>query len=209
VIFQVFSSPQLIRSTRAGGRSFRFVNRWTSRLSLRGCSRRCQAPNGSRVCLHYLDAFRILLLSVSSILNLSLLLVYGALRPAIATDGLVSFLHRSSLSQRSTSQSKMRYQDWDVLLFPEGSKVPIQEFKTQCHVTRDLGETLQPLSFPTNRVFQNLHSSIAKPLLAFHLRAMVPRSHTYRFSLPSFQACSKMHPSDSPFITGRSQDLHD
>ncbi|KAJ5273901.1 hypothetical protein N7478_009026 [Penicillium angulare] len=32
----------------------------------------------------------------------------------------------------------MRYENWDVLLFPEGSKVPIQEFKTQCFVTKDL-----------------------------------------------------------------------
>ncbi|KAL4897428.1 hypothetical protein BDV59DRAFT_197721 [Aspergillus ambiguus] len=31
----------------------------------------------------------------------------------------------------------MRYEDWDVLLFPEDSKVPIQEFKTQCFVTED------------------------------------------------------------------------
>lgn len=31
----------------------------------------------------------------------------------------------------------MRYETWDVLLFPEGSRVPIQEFKTQCFVTKD------------------------------------------------------------------------
>ncbi|KAL4917083.1 hypothetical protein BDW62DRAFT_89777 [Aspergillus aurantiobrunneus] len=31
----------------------------------------------------------------------------------------------------------MRYENWDVLLFPANSKVPIQEFKTQCFVTRD------------------------------------------------------------------------
>lgn len=31
----------------------------------------------------------------------------------------------------------MRYENWDVLLFPENSKVPIQEFKTQCFVTKD------------------------------------------------------------------------
>jgi|SRR5271155_4381491 len=91
------------------------------------------------------DAFRILLLSISSILSLSTSAYLRRTAPAIATDGLVPFLHRFSLSQRFTSQSKMRYQDWDVLLFPEGSKAPIQEFKTQCHVTRDLGETLQPL----------------------------------------------------------------
>ncbi|RJE19698.1 hypothetical protein PHISCL_07973 [Aspergillus sclerotialis] len=31
----------------------------------------------------------------------------------------------------------MRYENWDVLLFPENSKIPIQEFKTQCFVTKD------------------------------------------------------------------------
>ncbi|KAL4961215.1 uncharacterized protein BDV14DRAFT_127829 [Aspergillus stella-maris] len=31
----------------------------------------------------------------------------------------------------------MRYENWDVLLFPMTSKVPVQEFKTQCFVTRD------------------------------------------------------------------------
>lgn len=34
---------------------------------------------------------------------------------------------------------KMRYENWDVLLFPATSKAPIQEFKTQCFVTRDRG----------------------------------------------------------------------
>lgn len=37
----------------------------------------------------------------------------------------------------------MRYENWDVLLFPENSKVPIQEFKTQCFVTKDEGSYLQ------------------------------------------------------------------
>ncbi|KAK2801816.1 hypothetical protein FQN50_007561 [Emmonsiellopsis sp. PD_5] len=31
----------------------------------------------------------------------------------------------------------MRFENWDVLLFPDSSKVPVQEFKTQCFVTRD------------------------------------------------------------------------
>jgi hypothetical protein len=33
----------------------------------------------------------------------------------------------------------MRYSNWDVLLFPANSKVPIQEFRTQCCVTSDKG----------------------------------------------------------------------
>ncbi|KAJ5757086.1 uncharacterized protein N7511_007268 [Penicillium nucicola] len=32
----------------------------------------------------------------------------------------------------------MRYGNWDVLLFPELSRVPIQEFKTQCFVAKDV-----------------------------------------------------------------------
>ncbi|KAJ5761387.1 hypothetical protein N7533_003426 [Penicillium manginii] len=32
----------------------------------------------------------------------------------------------------------MRYENWDVLLFSAESKAPIQEFKTQCFVTKDL-----------------------------------------------------------------------
>ncbi|CAI7638728.1 unnamed protein product [Penicillium glandicola] len=31
----------------------------------------------------------------------------------------------------------MRYRNWDILLFPGGSKVPVQEFKTQCFVVKD------------------------------------------------------------------------
>ncbi|KAI2792063.1 hypothetical protein POX_b02097 [Penicillium oxalicum] len=32
----------------------------------------------------------------------------------------------------------MRYDNWDVLLYPGNSKVPIQEFKTDCQVARDV-----------------------------------------------------------------------
>ncbi|KAI0482538.1 hypothetical protein GGR56DRAFT_620364 [Xylariaceae sp. FL0804] len=31
----------------------------------------------------------------------------------------------------------MRFEDWDVLLFPKDSKVPVKEFKTSCHVIHD------------------------------------------------------------------------
>lgn len=33
----------------------------------------------------------------------------------------------------------MRYQNWDVLLFPELSKIPLQEFKVACSVIQDPG----------------------------------------------------------------------
>ncbi|KAI0136159.1 hypothetical protein BJ170DRAFT_573493 [Xylariales sp. AK1849] len=31
----------------------------------------------------------------------------------------------------------MRYEDWDVLLFPHNDKIPMREFKTQCHAVHD------------------------------------------------------------------------
>ncbi|KAF3062820.1 NADH dehydrogenase (ubiquinone)-like protein [Daldinia childiae] len=31
----------------------------------------------------------------------------------------------------------MRFEDWDVLLFPRDSKIPMKEFKTNCHVVHD------------------------------------------------------------------------
>jgi hypothetical protein len=39
----------------------------------------------------------------------------------------------------------MRYQDWDVLVFPDLSKIPLQEFKTTCQVIQDTGKTLSAL----------------------------------------------------------------
>lgn len=61
---------------------------------------------------------------------------------------------------------RMRYENWDVLLFPETSKVPLQEFKTQCFVTKDTGG-LHPL--PDRRkvhtdslCVQNLHTYIVR-----------------------------------------------
>ncbi|KAH6709222.1 hypothetical protein BKA61DRAFT_678120 [Leptodontidium sp. MPI-SDFR-AT-0119] len=46
----------------------------------------------------------------------------------------------------------MRYQNWDVLLFPDQHKVPLQEFKTSCQVIQDPEShnlQLSPLLLPT------------------------------------------------------------
>ncbi|KAJ8125301.1 hypothetical protein O1611_g8339 [Lasiodiplodia mahajangana] len=49
----------------------------------------------------------------------------------------------------------MRFEDWDVLLFPKDSKVPMKEFKTNCHVVHDTEFTkngdLEVLKFPQFR----------------------------------------------------------
>ena len=38
----------------------------------------------------------------------------------------------------------MRYDNWDVILFPEGSNIPIPEYRTACYLSRDEGEHLRP-----------------------------------------------------------------
>jgi hypothetical protein len=38
----------------------------------------------------------------------------------------------------------MRYDDWDVILFPKDSHVPIQEFKTACYVSPEECECHDP-----------------------------------------------------------------
>ncbi|KAF4635188.1 hypothetical protein G7Y89_g2914 [Cudoniella acicularis] len=46
--------------------------------------------------------------------------------------------------------SKMRYQNWDVLVFPDQCKIPLQEFKTACQVIQDPGSLqVNPLLLPT------------------------------------------------------------
>lgn len=65
----------------------------------------------------------------------------------------------------------MRYEDWDVLLFPSGrdARVPLKEFKVQCHVVPDHGFAHNRGSFglPTMTCFMpslepgtNFHISI-------------------------------------------------
>jgi hypothetical protein len=35
--------------------------------------------------------------------------------------------------------NNMRYEDWDILIFPKGSSAPVKEFKVACHVVHDVG----------------------------------------------------------------------
>lgn len=79
------------------------------------------------------DSFHIWLFSLVTVIRIYSLLTIGPQSPIINTADLAIF------SRRST----MRYEDWDVLLFPvnEDSKVPIKEFKVACHVVHDVGES--------------------------------------------------------------------
>lgn len=61
--------------------------------------------------------------------------------------------HFGSFFARSLSQHapvNMRYEDWDILLFPQGCEVPMKEFKVACHVVHDPGEP-NPQSYCARR----------------------------------------------------------
>lgn len=98
------------------------------------------------------------------------------------------------------SKIKMRYQNWDVLLFPDQSKIPQQEFKTACQVIQDHGEhahacffTLSLLTLlPRGAEFAN------KPFIA-----------TYRYLIhPRFARWCKLSSLYTLLAKSRSQPLH-
>jgi hypothetical protein len=137
---------------------------WLSRLSLAFYSCCYQAPNCKSMCLSYPRCISHLESRTLSLhFNLSTSARVQRSTLAIASNELAPFLRRPSVCQCSNSQSKMRYQDWDILLFPEGSKVPIQEFKTQCHVTRDLGQSFDLLQSPVARSTNKLLDRVSVP----------------------------------------------
>lgn len=49
--------------------------------------------------------------------------------------------HSSLLLPHISHPIKMRYEDWDVLLFEEGSSIPSREFKVTCHVVQHAGKS--------------------------------------------------------------------
>ncbi|KAJ5496319.1 hypothetical protein N7463_008306 [Penicillium fimorum] len=97
----------------------------------------------------------------------------------------------------------MRYRNWDVLLFPGGSKVPIQEFKTQCFVTKD-----KDSPYLHNAVF-GPHAHLPEkgafnqlPVLTTFIPSL-PRDSPFQVSVhswekprPSIQIESNMEPED-------------
>ncbi|OQE35179.1 hypothetical protein PENCOP_c014G01058 [Penicillium coprophilum] len=98
----------------------------------------------------------------------------------------------------------MRYRNWDVLLFPGGSKVPIQEFKTQCFVTKD-----KDSPYLHNAVFIGPHAHLPEqcvfnqlPVLTTFIPSL-PKGNPFHLSVhswekprPSVQIESNMEPED-------------
>ncbi|KAL3472442.1 hypothetical protein BJX99DRAFT_272941 [Aspergillus californicus] len=81
----------------------------------------------------------------------------------------------------------MRYENWDVLLFPSNSKVPIQEFKTQCFVTPDRDSPyLHNPTFVSSAAYYPPHGNLGQlPVLTTFI-ASLPAHNPFRVSVHSW-----------------------
>ncbi|THC88176.1 hypothetical protein EYZ11_012376 [Aspergillus tanneri] len=84
----------------------------------------------------------------------------------------------------------MRYENWDVLLFPESSKVPLQEFKTQCFVTKDTGWK-KPLAWSKQCALISTGGRISLPAQSYTLLTTfipsIPPNYSFRVSIHSWE----------------------
>ncbi|KAL2824760.1 hypothetical protein BDW59DRAFT_82195 [Aspergillus cavernicola] len=82
----------------------------------------------------------------------------------------------------------MRYENWDVLLFPASSKAPLQEFKTQCFVTRDRESPyLHNPAFSGQTTFYPPHGNLGQlPVLTTFIPGL-PASSPFRVSIHSWE----------------------
>ncbi|EXJ92566.1 hypothetical protein A1O3_01118 [Capronia epimyces CBS 606.96] len=78
----------------------------------------------------------------------------------------------------------MRYQNWDVLLFPGGSRVPIQEFDTKCYgLEQNFGvSTARPATETDRNTFESM---TVVPILTSFV-ASLERGATFRVSIHSW-----------------------
>ncbi|KAL4994109.1 hypothetical protein BDV10DRAFT_10778 [Aspergillus recurvatus] len=82
----------------------------------------------------------------------------------------------------------MRYENWDVLLFPAKSKVPVQEFKTQCFVTRDRESPYlhNPAFFGSAAYYQPQGNLGYLPVLTTFIPSL-PADSPFRVSIHSWE----------------------
>ncbi|KAE8548509.1 hypothetical protein EYB25_008887 [Talaromyces marneffei] len=96
----------------------------------------------------------------------------------------------------------MRYTSWDVLLFPERSKVPIQEFRTQCCVVSDKDSSYLNVPYFTPQLLYSQRSLGQLPILTSFIQSLPAQSpfrisiHSWEKPQPSRILESLMHPED-------------
>ncbi|CEL06748.1 hypothetical protein ASPCAL09920 [Aspergillus calidoustus] len=82
----------------------------------------------------------------------------------------------------------MRYENWDVLLFPANCKVPVQEFKTQCFVTRDRDSPyLHNPAFAGPAAYYQPHGNFSQlPVLTTFIPSL-PLNSPFRVSIHTWE----------------------
>ncbi|KAK4943195.1 2-isopropylmalate synthase (Alpha-isopropylmalate synthase) (Alpha-IPM synthetase) [Elasticomyces elasticus] len=85
----------------------------------------------------------------------------------------------------------MRYQSWDVLLFPGDSRVPIQEFDTKCYAI-DQNIRVPALS-PVNDINPNKFESITLTPILTCFVASLERGSSFRVSIHSWEQPKPSH----------------
>jgi hypothetical protein len=56
----------------------------------------------------------------------------------LRASSFFTYIHREH-SNLSSKPDAMRYQDWDILLYPKDCEVPFKEFKTTCYAVQEGG----------------------------------------------------------------------
>jgi hypothetical protein len=93
----------------------------------------------------------------------------------------------------------MRYDDWDVILFPKDSHVPIQEFKTACYVSPEECKhsgLLHPVIHLSNSTIRTTANATAfpdgrpLPTLTCYISSLPP-STPFRISVHSWTTAAK------------------
>ncbi|KAK5063173.1 hypothetical protein LTR84_005249 [Exophiala bonariae] len=79
----------------------------------------------------------------------------------------------------------MRYQNWDVLLFPADSRVPLQEFDTKCFALNP-GSRLAPQHVPSASEIENFESMTIIPTVTSFITSLEPRT-PFRISIHSWK----------------------
>lgn len=103
----------------------------------------------------------------------------------------------------------MRYRNWDVLLFPAGSKVPIQEFKTQCFVTKDKDAPFLHAVHLGPRLYHEQGFFNQLPVLTTFIPSLPPDSpfqvsiHSWDTPHASIQIETNMGPEDTVLFEAR------
>lgn len=103
----------------------------------------------------------------------------------------------------------MRFENWDVLLFPDASRVPIQEFKTNCFVTRDTGTislllttSSFPFSSPIHSAFEHrlIFAVVTAPADSPYLQAQALLNPASLYSQNNGPGCPGQIPVLTSFI---------